>query len=145
MIANPVRSVTSRFALAAVLSCGAGAVADEPQAALRTIPAAQTGPVAFEKLVLTDEYLSDGVAVADIDRDGHPDIVSGPYWYPGPDFRTRVAFYPPVPLVPERSPSDSMFTFTHDFTGNGWPDLLVLGRVHKHAAYWYENPGGDLE
>ncbi len=145
MIANSVRSVASRFALAAVFSCGTVAVADEPEAVLGTIPAAQTGPVAFEKLVLTDEYLSDGVAVTDIDRDGHPDIVSGPYWYPGPEFQRRVAFYPPVPLVPQRSPSDSMFTFADDFTGNGWPDLLVLGRVHKHAAYWYENPGGDLE
>ena len=36
-----------------------------------------------------------------------------------------------------------MYTFVHDFSGNGWPDILVLGRVHKHAAYWYENPGPE--
>jgi hypothetical protein len=34
-----------------------------------------------------------------------------------------------------------MFSFVHDFSGDGKPDILVLGRVHKHEAKWYENPG----
>src|SRR5262249_3250514 len=25
----------------------------------------------------------------------------------------------------------------------GWPDILVLGRVHSHQAFWYENPRGQ--
>jgi len=36
-----------------------------------------------------------------------------------------------------------MFSFVHDFSGDGRPDILVLGRVHKHEAKWYENPGDD--
>ena len=36
-----------------------------------------------------------------------------------------------------------MFSFVHDFNADGRPDVLVLGRVHKHAAKWYENPGND--
>jgi hypothetical protein len=37
-----------------------------------------------------------------------------------------------------------MFSYVYDFNGDGWPDVLVLGRVHLHEAYWYENPrGGD--
>jgi hypothetical protein len=100
-------------------------------------------PVRFKRIVLTEEYLSDGIAVGDINQDGVLDIVSGPYWYAGPSFQDRTAFYPPEPLVPERSPSNSMFSFVHDFNGDGWPDILVLGRVHVHAAYWYENPGPD--
>jgi len=31
----------------------------------------------------------------------------------------------------------------HDFSGDGWPDILVLGRVHKHRAFWYENAAGE--
>lgn len=100
-------------------------------------------PVAFTKIVLTHEYLSDGIDVGDINRDGDLDIVSGPYWYAGPEFRERAALYPPERLVPEQSPSNSMFSFVHDFSRDGWPDVLVLGRVHLHAAYWYENPGTD--
>jgi FG-GAP-like repeat len=99
-------------------------------------------PVTFQKRTLTSGYFCDGINVGDINRDGKLDIVAGPYWYEGPGFKQRHAFYPPVPLPPEKSPSDSMFSYVHDFNGDGWPDILVLGRVHLHAAYWYENPRG---
>jgi len=36
-----------------------------------------------------------------------------------------------------------MFSFVHDFSGDGRLDILVLGRVHKHEAKWYENPGNS--
>ncbi len=98
----------------------------------------------FEKIVLTDKYYADGINFGDIDRDGTLDIVAGPFWYRGPDYKQARAFYPPVPLPPEKSPSDSMYSFVHDFSGDGWPDILVLGRVHLHPAYWYENPGESV-
>jgi hypothetical protein len=54
-------------------------------------PAAPTlrpgSSVTFQKITLTDQYLCDGITAADIDRDGHVDVIAGPYWYAGPDFR----------------------------------------------------------
>ncbi|QDU38594.1 FG-GAP repeat protein [Maioricimonas rarisocia] len=97
--------------------------------------------VEFEKVVLTNRYYCDGVATGDINHDGHVDIVAGPYWYAGPSFETAHEFYPAEPLEPAASPSNSMYSFVHDFSGDGWLDILVVGRVHKHPAYWYENPG----
>ena len=94
----------------------------------------------FTKLALTDRYYCDGINTGDFNRDGKPDVVAGPYWYEGPRFEAAHEFYPAVPLPPEASPSNSMFSFAHDFSGDGWDDILVLGRVHKHAAQWYENP-----
>jgi hypothetical protein len=107
-------------------------------AAARSVDAAD---VSFEKLQLTDRYYCDGIDAGDIDGDGHVDIVAGPFWYAGPDFKQAHEFYPAVPLKPEESPSNSMFSFLHDFSGDGKLDIMVLGRVHKHAASWYENPG----
>lgn len=36
-----------------------------------------------------------------------------------------------------------MFTYTYDFDKDGWSDILVFGRVHKHEANWYQNPGNS--
>jgi hypothetical protein len=96
--------------------------------------------VFFKKQTLTDKYYCDGVNTGDFNRDGKPDIVAGPFWYEGPSFEKRHEFYPAVPLPPEKSPSNSMYSYVWDFNGDGWDDILVLGRVHLHEAYWYENP-----
>jgi hypothetical protein len=59
--------------------------------------AAEPRDVAFRKITLTAEYLCDGINAADIDGDGHVDVIAGPYWYAGPAFTTRHTFYEPVP------------------------------------------------
>jgi hypothetical protein len=111
-------------------------------AAPRTAVAAESA-VSFEKHVLTDRYFCDGVNVGDVNRDGKLDVVAGPLWYEGPAFVKKHEFYPAVAHALEPSPTDSMFSYVHDLNGDGWPDILVFGRVHVHDAYWYENPGAD--
>ena len=101
--------------------------------------------IKFQKHVLSDRYYCDGIASGDFNSDGHVDIVAGPFWYEGPNFTNAHEIYEPVPLAPEESPSNSMFSFVHDFNNDGRPDVLVLGRVHKHEARWYENPGKTNE
>jgi len=111
----------------------------------RAIGAAPAGPrtVTFEKIVLTDEYYADGIAYGDINRDGHLDIVAGPFWYEGPDFKVRHRFYGAAALPQTAPASTSMFSFVYDFNGDGWPDILVLGRLLTTELFWYENPRGE--
>src|SRR5205809_307621 len=37
--------------------------------------------------------------------------------------------------------SENFLTFTYDFNGDGWPDVLVYGFPGKDAS-WFENPKG---
>src|SRR4051812_40330598 len=85
--------------------------------------AAAPHDVTFQKLTLTSEYWCDGLNAADINRDGKLDVVAGPFWYEGPDFNTRHAFYEPVPQALEANPTNNMFAFPYDFDGDGWTDI----------------------
>jgi hypothetical protein len=115
----------------------------------------------FKTLQLNNEFWSEGANVADFNHDGKQDIVSGPYWYEGPDFARRHEYYPATKTFRLKHPggleqivagyegalgknneySDNFLAFTHDLNGDGWTDILILGFPGK-ASYWFENPKG---
>jgi hypothetical protein len=93
----------------------------------------------FRKQKLNSFYMSWGPAVADINRDGSPDIVAGPYYYLGPDYTTAKEIYPAI----TRNPSTDFFNgiqFAYDFTGDGWPDVLNL-QLGKPAVLYVNTKG----
>jgi hypothetical protein len=93
----------------------------------------------FERQRLTDVYYSEGANAGDIDGDGKPDVVYGPHWYKGPDFKTKYEIYPAKPQNREGY-ADHFFHWVYDFNGDGWNDVLVVGFPGK-PGYVYENPG----
>lgn len=95
----------------------------------------------FQRLHLTDQFFGEGATSADLNRDGHVDIISGPYWYAGPDFTSRNEYYAAKPFAIDGY-SDNFFAFTFDINGDQWLDILIIGFPGKEA-YWYENPRGE--
>ena len=62
------------------------------------------GLVDVTRLQLDPHYWSEGAAIGDLNRDGHPDVVSGPHWWAGPAFRERREIYPASRTTTVREP-----------------------------------------
>jgi len=120
----------------------------------------------FRKLHLEKYYWSEGANFGDLNNDGKPDAVSGPYWWEGPDFRRRHKLYPDKTTFKTTDDQgreitlpgfvgafgkkngysvDNFFSFVHDFNGDGWNDVLTFG-LPGTPAYLYINNhnGGDI-
>ena len=48
----------------------------------------------FKKTQLSQQFWSEGANFGDFNHDGKMDVVSGPYWWEGPDFKVRHEYYP---------------------------------------------------
>jgi len=99
----------------------------------------------FRKQRLSDFYYAWGSASGDVNHDGIQDVIAGPYYYLGPDYRRHREIYPAV----TRNPSDDYahecwMQFSGDFTGDGWVDSLTASfSDHDHGVWLYENPRGE--
>ena len=95
----------------------------------------------FRMQRLTPYYYSFSAAAADINRDGHMDVISGPFIYYGPDFTAAREFYP----AQTTSPSTAVSART------GWRlpaiSLGTAGPTSSCASTdsnkLYVNPQGD--
>ncbi|WP_295811527.1 FG-GAP-like repeat-containing protein [uncultured Victivallis sp.] len=97
-------------------------------------------PICFQKqLIALEKYES--TAFIDVNRDGVMDIVSGAWWYEGPDFKTKHRIYQPRSL---NDYFEDFSTIALDITGNGYPDI-VTGGYFAGELVWLENPGREAK
>lgn len=93
----------------------------------------------FRMQRLNEFYYSWGPAVADFNRDGSFDIVSGPYYYLGPTYTEARQIYVGGTIDPGTQYFNGL-QYAYDFTGDGWPD--VVNAIFTRPAVLYVNPKG---
>jgi len=89
---------------------------------------------------ISDFYYGWCAAAADINHDGIMDIVSGPFYYLGPDYTERREFTASRTYNPSDQFSQGMVCFAYDFTGDGWSDIIMQD---QRPIYLYVNPRGE--
>lgn len=95
--------------------------------------------ITWKRHQLHGDFYSEGAAIGDINGDGKPDVVAGPFWWEGPAFEKRHAYYEPK-IFSINGYSDNFFAYVHDFNADQRNDILILGFPGKEARL-YLNPG----
>ena len=90
----------------------------------------------WRKQWISDETF-ESAGVFDVNGDGIPDIVSGGFWYEGPDFRKKHVI---GPVSKHGEYHDDFSTIMLDVNGEGRPDFIT-GGWWGETLRWRENPG----
>lgn len=102
----------------------------------------------FRKVILDGAFRAEGVALADVNRDGRIDVLAGNAWYAAPDGAaittptawTRREIAPLEPYDAATGFSNAFHVWAMDVNGDGWPDQVIHGFPGEQAT-WRANPG----
>lgn len=94
------------------------------------------GVLNFERERIGDVTF-EAAGIFDVNKDKVPDIVSGAYWFEGPDF-TTAHHIAEIKRVDDYY--DDFSNYPLDVNGDGWLDIVTGGWWGK-TLQWRENPG----
>jgi len=94
----------------------------------------------FRMQQLSDFFYSWGATAGDINHDGIPDVIAGPFYFLGPNFTERREFTAARSYSPSNNFPEGHNYFAYDFTGDGWADIIC---VYSRPIYLFVNPKGE--
>ncbi len=104
------------------------------------------------RIPLDERFRSEGVAAADLNNDGTPDVIAGDVWYLAPKADTpehldastwkQKEIRMPGEFVAGVGYSNSFANVAWDIDQDGWQDVVIIG-FPGDPFHWYQNPGKD--
>jgi hypothetical protein len=107
-------------------------------AACMTAGQAGRQSISFKKTTLTNDFISEGVTVADVDKDGKIDVLAGSHWFKASDWQKLDLAEPKKFKTTEYG--NAFLHFALDVDNDGWTDLIRID-FPGEPAKWHKNPG----
>ena len=128
MILPPCRRMAIRLLVAPLLAMlvAGYALADEPS----------NGD--WTRVTVDGVFRSEGIATADVTRDGKLDLMVGDLWYAAPDWKPH-EIRKAGQYRFNKNYSNAFNVFAWDVNGDGWQDQIVVC-FPGTPCFWYENP-----
>ena len=95
-------------------------------------PSAAPAPIAWKKTVIEKVFRSEGIAIADVNHDGKPDLLVGDFWYEAPNWTAHEIRKPGNYGDGAAGYSECMLCFADDVYSVPQPALEVLVSLGIH-------------
>jgi hypothetical protein len=101
------------------------------------VPSSCDAQISFRRHVVSNRFVSEGVAIGDVNHDGKTDILAGNYWYEAPLWIPHMIHADTLDPVPGYS--TTFLNYAMDVNNEGWIDLIRFDQPGG-ICVWYENP-----
>ena len=91
----------------------------------------------FVKHVITTQFVSEGAAAGDINKDGRTDIIAGAFWFEAPTWKRHEITRGDTFNI--MAYSNTFLNFTMDVNQDGWIDYIRVDHPGQPVV-WFENP-----
>ncbi len=93
--------------------------------------------IRFKKHIVDPIFVSEGVAIGDVNKDGKTDVMAGSFWYESPSWKKHRIHADTLNAI--KGYSTSFINFSLDVNSDGWIDLIRFDQPGA-VCMWYENP-----
>src|SRR5690242_11411685 len=78
--------------------------------------------IQFKKHIIYNRFVSEGVAIGDVNHDNKTDILAGNYWFEAPGWKPHLIHADTLNPVPQYS--TTFLNYSLDVNNDGWIDLI---------------------